>query len=957
MSKSGDQIVLERRLKPIYDAIDTGNYKKAIQEADKVLRKHPATHCAKALKALAYIRCDRVMDAWTLIDEVDGEKDDNDENTLQALCHCFKEAYTPGRIVQMYEKICARQPKNEQHMTHLFMSYVRVRNYKLQQKTALALYKEFPRNPYYFWNVMSIVMQAISGDQELARTMLYPLAEKMVKKMIDSNSIQAEAECDLYAMILEQAGKSEESAHFLEGQLDILMSRKGPMAPGFTQQPTHFLLYRVLKLHQKAGNHMLVVERCINALRNEPDDWTLWSYLFDNAFQQMKLEFCTEPDRKSLIDRVVERVVSLVELCNAMQDKDRPRGPYLARLTLISKLLENDLILPNQLGTLQIGEPMDHLLEYVRLFHGKPCCFVDIRPFMWLINDENVVLYLDKVSEFVEGLRKSQLPFNNSKIPESLKWADIVYERLKRVLGKHSELSQYDRRELCYEMIRRVELCEDSTLAAAAYGQIAAHLQWDLWSESSNVNALYQLILFLEWIRQRHPSDPLCRLVLAKCYAILGITAEVQKVMQSLDIKYVQRDTLGYYMFGLLEQYGRFNASVVYYTELSILYDQTEKEISECLTTAYKNGNFSQIPRLVKFLDTITKSSMAIGADVESRALSACFAVDKVEHVIETLNGDDDHIDFKSIADDRDLNVIPSLDAADPGKKIEEVKERTHLELVDRLQLRYYLCKCIAAIGRANTTHKMLLSQLAQLRKHAEYCQNEYCSADALPELLQSPPSMHSDEYLRGSSLKLLFTLIDAAVTLMKYSEEAECFEIPNNCAREEKMLECMPDVQAVSDCARGVATYGEPVKGNFSLHPQLRHCASALETFAFALIIIRLLETLIDRLLGGYRLQKGRKGGAQKSAKKHSSLARLTMLRSTINEFVKVIDAQLSEDLHALKSDELMPDIPEDIDDDILEILTAQKSVTDPHILSSYTSSINDMREAVQRMLSSPWS
>ncbi|VDN05538.1 unnamed protein product [Thelazia callipaeda] len=193
MSKSSDQIVLERRLKPIYDAIDAGNNKKAMQEADKVLKKHPNTHCAKALKALSLIRAERLNEAWPLIEETESMKDDFDENTLQALCHCFKEAYTPERISLLYEKICTRYPKNEQYLTHLFMSYVRVRNYKQQQKTALALYKEFQRNPYFFWNIMSIVMQAISGDEQLAQTMLYPLAEKLVAKMIDSNLIQTEA--------------------------------------------------------------------------------------------------------------------------------------------------------------------------------------------------------------------------------------------------------------------------------------------------------------------------------------------------------------------------------------------------------------------------------------------------------------------------------------------------------------------------------------------------------------------------------------------------------------------------------------------------------------------------------------------------------------------------------------------------------------------------------------------
>lgn len=66
----------------------------------------------------------------------------------------------PERISLLYERICAQFPGNEEYLTQLFMSYVRVRNYKQQQRVALMLYKEFQRNPYYFWNVMSIVMQA-----------------------------------------------------------------------------------------------------------------------------------------------------------------------------------------------------------------------------------------------------------------------------------------------------------------------------------------------------------------------------------------------------------------------------------------------------------------------------------------------------------------------------------------------------------------------------------------------------------------------------------------------------------------------------------------------------------------------------------------------------------------------------------------------------------------------------
>lgn len=60
------------------------------------------------------------------------------------------------------------------------MSYVRLGDFKKQQHTALALYKLVPKNPYYFWAVMSIVMQAMQVDQTIARRVTLPLAERMV---------------------------------------------------------------------------------------------------------------------------------------------------------------------------------------------------------------------------------------------------------------------------------------------------------------------------------------------------------------------------------------------------------------------------------------------------------------------------------------------------------------------------------------------------------------------------------------------------------------------------------------------------------------------------------------------------------------------------------------------------------------------------------------------------------
>ena len=80
----------DRKLRPLYDALDNLNNKQAVQRADKLLKKEKDFHCAKVLKALALVRMLRVKDATAILDEVK-QLPTLDENTLQAMSVCYKE--------------------------------------------------------------------------------------------------------------------------------------------------------------------------------------------------------------------------------------------------------------------------------------------------------------------------------------------------------------------------------------------------------------------------------------------------------------------------------------------------------------------------------------------------------------------------------------------------------------------------------------------------------------------------------------------------------------------------------------------------------------------------------------------------------------------------------------------------------------------------------------------------
>ena len=72
------------------EALDKSNNKKAVQEAEKALKKQPDLGCASALMGLALVRQGRKKDANIVLNKL-MEDVPVDESTLQAMTMAFKE--------------------------------------------------------------------------------------------------------------------------------------------------------------------------------------------------------------------------------------------------------------------------------------------------------------------------------------------------------------------------------------------------------------------------------------------------------------------------------------------------------------------------------------------------------------------------------------------------------------------------------------------------------------------------------------------------------------------------------------------------------------------------------------------------------------------------------------------------------------------------------------------------
>ena len=141
-----------------------------------------------------------------------------DEGALQAMTIAWRELQKPDNICKMYEGAVKKEPQNEEFLSHLFMSYVRLGGHKKQQLVAMNLYKAAHKNPYYFWSVMSVVLQAMD-DERLGRAVQLPLALKMLQKMESEGKVEQEQEVLLFCLVLEMQEDWQAAVAFLKGPL------------------------------------------------------------------------------------------------------------------------------------------------------------------------------------------------------------------------------------------------------------------------------------------------------------------------------------------------------------------------------------------------------------------------------------------------------------------------------------------------------------------------------------------------------------------------------------------------------------------------------------------------------------------------------------------------------------------------------------------------------------------
>ncbi|KFM68081.1 N-alpha-acetyltransferase 25, NatB auxiliary subunit, partial [Stegodyphus mimosarum] len=632
-----DSGVNERRLRPIYDCLDNGNNKKALQEADKLLKKQKDFLCAKALKALALIRLGRQDEAVGTLQEVHVE-DPTDDPTLQAMTICYRELHKPQLIADAYERATKKDPQNEELLSHLFMSHVRNGDYKKQQQTAVALYKLKPKNPYYFWAIMSIVMQANVAEEKLAKQMLLPLAERMTEKFVKENKLEAEAEVQLYLMILEQQEKYEEAIEVLDGPLreklspyqDVLHRRKAEFLIKLQRWPEANKAFKKLIL----GN---------------PDQWSYYVEYFKSVYNLIESNW--QPDENSIdtpegcvdynFQMAIDFVAALVEEQNGTRDGRKLRGPYLAQIELLNELLKRNDPLANKIGSM-----VEILASFYEQFGSKPSCFVDLSHVIstMALKEEDIKMLLDKI--------KASLVAENSTeditLPKDLKQMNrhLCYSRLCHYFGFQEDWNQHQQLTYAHELIERYhhglqfgsDLLSTENQPADNYCLLAAHTLINIWKQTGDERLIAQVIVLLEQSLKSTPANFQLKLLLLKMYNIIGAVGASYGMYESIDVKHIQQETLGYLIVEPLLCCAFYSTASVILGNSIRFFTGNYKDTVDYLISCYKFGSFTKIPELVKFREQVNNSFQYAIATVERMILDLLLETKSYQETEKTIS-------------------------------------------------------------------------------------------------------------------------------------------------------------------------------------------------------------------------------------------------------------------------------------------------------------------------------
>lgn len=671
--------------------MEAGDNKKALHEADKLLKKQNNLEVAKVLKALSLLRLGQKSECERLVSEVHNQSP-TESCALRAMRACYTELQRLDLLCEAYENAIKQDPADLDLHLQLYSTYLRQSDYKRAQQLALAMSKRFPTGPYFLWAVMGLCLQAIqTTDRSIADRALLPLARRLLEKSFEPDGQpKTEADLELYLHVLDLQRDHGRALQVIEQQngrlnndrLGFVSSRKALLLRISNQPAAAFDEF--VQIARRFPDQFEAYEHMIDIALDAPlpqikYDWNSLASIVavdqipmkrssvdsgkENGLNHSNSNTDTGPLDISTSDRdFLNEIIELVKQQeeDSISSGNTVRAPLVAKLMLLHKL-RHDAAKQATLAELFGGNVLDQLVFFFSRFGHKGATLSDMAHLIKQqeLTKEDRQLLAERIEPMIKdesidnfdqlyrystctGLQISAGYFDTPLSKESI-------AKMRTMLNLHRQVATWSSGQLRTDFNSAeplVQLCIQ-ILDGQVYQNDAC-----LW-----------LALSCLWRVTRTPSPNYTqRLLLVQAFAACGAASCVTELFVQLDLKHIQRDSLGYFVYSIAEA-AQFSQSASLLTSALRFFHSSAKCTSEQLLNCFQCGSFERVHELLRLRNQLLHSMHRAYVYVARPLLDLINSNRPAESIagwLSALNIDPfvPEFDWKRVYDNRDFTVL-----------------------------------------------------------------------------------------------------------------------------------------------------------------------------------------------------------------------------------------------------------------------------------------------------------
>lgn len=719
--------ITERRLKNALVSIDESNYRIAIQQIDKLSKKHGQNALSNSLKALSLAKLKRRADSLTILKEMMSTTQ-VDIDVLHNLSKSLKELNLSEEIPSLFIKSLKVKTKNEELLTYLFFSYVYNDNFLQQKQTSTELHKIAPKiNIYYFWLTLSIMLQYYTSTDEKLKDMFLNLSEKMISKRL--SVMESVDEFKLYLRVL-----------FFQERYSSILEIIDSIGTKYIDQSD--VLYYKVQCHENLLHWKEMFDTQKIILQSHTDQWfaydgmikaSIHSCLNEQNDKNSSIHIsqkCASQDNNQGLETITiattdisssnELLQELFKICTIQRADNtcRNRSPYLANILLFIQLHENNICIPSS------SEYLHSLNIFYTKFGLKQSFFQDIYPLICRLPNLVTQQFLSQIESKIRDSVESE---KNESLSH-----EMNYILLSRYVGEHQLLSLEKLTQIFQKMINlhQVAINLENSSKFDHILILSIHILLDMLLIVRDPFYLIEALCLVRSGVNQHLANNYNLLLLSlRIQGSLGCGAMCMTSLAKLGIKHLQFDTVGYLFEHFLFQSANFNCLKKFNSLVLDVYQNNDTEISEFLNESYKCANYDKVYDIFRLRDKLRNSYFHKSCLITCLFLKWLLDINSIQ-----LEEQDEFVftldlwrksihNTQTLFDNRDLNILQNCS---PHRwKIGKLERRITFEL-EVLWIKFRLCLLQSAeqlfqmVRQGNLTNTPVVTNFNQTISHLE---------------------------------------------------------------------------------------------------------------------------------------------------------------------------------------------------------------------------------------------